>query len=84
MELKKKGYEDNPLVLREFEEIGEDRLKKGIIYLMKENEKKIKNLIEKEIGKEKLVDIKSIDDIAKRLKDLITFEGVKLISDTMM
>lgn len=79
-----KGYEDNPLILREFEEITEDRLIKSIVYLMKENEKKIKDLIEKEIGKDKLMDIKSVDDIAKRIKDLISFMGLKTISDAVI
>ncbi len=79
-----KGYQDNPLILREFEVIDSDRLKESIIYLMKENEKKIKGLIEKEIGKDKLMDIKSVDDVAKRIKELITFQGLKIISDALI
>ena len=79
-----KGYEDNPLILREFETIKEDRLERSIVYLMKENEKKIKELIEKEVGVEKLMDIKSVDDIAKRIKDLVTFQGLKTISDAVI
>lgn len=79
-----KGYEDNPLILREFETIGEDRLQRSIVYLMKQNEKKIKKLIEKEIGTDKLIDIKSVEDIAKRIKDIIAFQGLKTISDAVI
>lgn len=79
-----KGYQDNPLILREFEVMTSDRLERSIVYLMKENEKKIIDLIEKEIGKDKLMDIKSVDDVAKRIKDLITFQGLKIISDAVI
>ncbi len=80
----KKSYQDNPLILREFEVIDSDRLERSIVYLMKENEKKIMGLIEKEVGKDTLMDIKSVDDIAKRIKELITFQGLKTISDALI
>ncbi len=79
-----KATQDNPLILREFETPGEERLEASIVYVLNENEKKIKELIEAEIGKNKLMEIKSIDDIAKRIKELITFQGLKTISDAVI
>ncbi len=75
---------ENPLILRENEVPTEDRLRRGIVYLMKENEKKIKDLIEKEIGRNTLHEIKSVEDIAKQIKNVITFEGLKILSDAVI
>jgi len=76
--------EENPLILRENEIVGSDRLNKSIVYLLKKNEKKIKDLIKQEMGKNKLIGIKSIDDIAKKIKELVTFQGLKTISDAVI
>jgi len=76
--------EENPLILKEFERINSDRLEKSIIYLIKQNEKKLKDLLEKEYGKDKLSEIKSIDSIAKAIKKIITFEGLKVINDAVI
>jgi len=75
---------DNPLILKPNERMDDNRLKQSIVYLMKQNEKKIKELIEKEMGQNKLMKIKSVDSIAKRIKDLITFQGLKTISDAVI
>jgi len=79
-----KTYEDNPLILRENERPNEDRLKRSIVYLIKENQDKVLQIIDREIGNNKLKEIKSVDDIAKNIKNIITFEGIKLISDTVI
>lgn len=71
----------NPLILGEFEQINEDRLKRSIIYLINQNEKKIKELIEQEAGKNKLTEIKNLTDLVKAIKNLLTFTGLKRISD---
>jgi len=76
--------EKNPLILEEFEVPTSDRLLRSIKYLLKQNEKKIKELLEKEAGKETLVKIKSIDDIAKAIKNIVTFEGLRTISDAVI
>ncbi len=76
--------EGNPLILGEFETMDDDRLKRSIVYLMNENEGKIKELIEKEMGSNKLIGIKSVDDIAKRIKELVAFQGLKGISDAVI
>jgi len=74
----------SPLILGEFETMDENRLKRSIIYLMKVNETKIKSLLEKEMGNSTLIKIKSVDDVAKRIKVLITFAGLKTISDAVI
>jgi len=76
--------EQNPLIPKEGEEMDSERLKKSIVYLLKKNEKKLKDLIEKEMGLDKLTEIKSIDDIAKAIKKIIAFEGLKNISDLVI
>ncbi len=81
---KEKKSIENPLILREFEVMTEDRLKRSIIYLLGLNEVKIKSLLEKEAGQNKLIGIKSVDDIAKKIKALITMEGIKAISDAVI
>jgi len=75
---------ENPLILRENELMSDDRLKQSIVYLLKQNEKKIKDLIKSEIGENKLIHIKSVDDIAKKIKDIVTFAGLKTISDAVI
>ena len=76
--------EENPLILREFETINEDRLEKSIIYLLKQNEKKIKDLIEKEAGKDTIKEIKSLPNLVKAIKGLLEFAGIKAISDAVI
>lgn len=79
-----KGYEENPLILRENERIDSDRLKRSIIYILRENEKEINKIIEREMGQNKLKEIKSVDDLAKSIKNIVTFEGLRMISDAVI
>ena len=79
-----KALIDNPLILGPNERMNSDRLKQSIVYLMKENEKKINDLIEKEIGQNKIQEIKSVDELAKKIKEILTFSGLKLISDAVI
>lgn len=79
-----KGYEENPLILREGEIPNEDRLTRSIVYLLKKNRKRIEELIEKEAGQNKLKEIKSLGDIIKAIKSLLTFAGIKTISDMVI
>lgn len=78
--------EENPLILRENEIMDSKKLQKSIVYLMRENEENIKNLIGREMEKNKLTEIKSLDDIAKAIKRLIMipFQGLKAISDMVI
>ena len=80
----KKAWEDNPLILGPKEELDDVRLKKSIVYTLQQNEKKIKSLIEREMGTNTLKEIKSIDDLAKSIKGILTFEGLKIISDAII
>jgi len=82
--LEKKSWESNPLILGPNEELDENRLKKSIVYLLQQNEKKIKELIEREMGANKIHEIKAIEDLAKAIKSLLTFEGLKRISDAII
>ncbi len=81
---KKALQTESPLILRENETMTEDRFTRSIVYVLEESEKLIKDLIKKEMGNNKLIDIKSIDDIAKRIKELITFQGLKTVSDAVI
>lgn len=80
----KKSFESNPLILGPNEEMTSDKLKKGIIYLLTQNEQKIKDLIEKEVGKNTISEVKSLDAIIKAIKSLLSFGGLKSISDKIM
>ncbi len=79
-----KSFEGNPLVLRPNEVPGEKRLEESILFLLKINEKKIKELIEKEAGQNKLQEIKALPDLIKAIKSLLTFGGIKEISDAVI
>jgi len=81
---KKPEKKDNPLIPKENEEVDEKLLEKSIVYLLKENEELVKDLLEKEYGSEQLMKIKSIDDIAKAIKRIVSFEGLKGVSDRVI
>ena len=80
----KKAMENNPLILRPNEVPGEDHLEKSIVYVLEQNKAKVKSLIEREMGENKLKEIKAVDDIAKSIEGLLTFEGLKAISDQVI
>jgi len=71
----------NPLILEPNELMTEERLRKSIIYLLGKNEEKIKSLLEKEMGSNKLHEIKAVEDLAKSIKAILTFGGIKAVSD---
>jgi len=75
---------DNPLILREGEEMSEGRLKKAMVHLLSEDEKKIKELLESEVGKSKLKEIKAVDDIFKVLKGILDLSIVRRLSDQII
>jgi len=79
-----KAWQNNPLILGENEILDDQRLERSIVYLLRQNEKKIKELIEKEIGKNKVQEIKALEDLAKAIKSILTFEGLKRISDAVI
>lgn len=76
--------QDNPLILRENERLDETRLERSIVYILGQNEKAISDLIEAEVGKNTIKEIKSVDDIANKIKSLLTFEGLKNISNAVI
>jgi len=49
--------------------------------LMKKNERKIVELLEKEKGKDQISQLKSVQDVVKFVNQLLTFEGIKTLSD---
>ena len=75
-----KSVISNPLIMGPGETMNEERLTKSIFYVLKTNEKLVQDLIEKEFGSNKVSEIKSIDPIEKKLKDLISFDGLEPVT----
>jgi len=69
---------------KEGEQMTGDKLNKSITVWMSKNEKKVKALLEKEMGQSKIVGIKAVEDLAKAVEVLVTFEGIKSLSDLMI
>lgn len=73
----------DPLVLKENEKIeAPERLSDAIIYLLEKNEKIVKDLVSKEINSDmikqvKSGEVKSLDQLAKKIKGLLSFNGLK-------
>ncbi|KKL75615.1 hypothetical protein LCGC14_2053150, partial [marine sediment metagenome] len=78
------GAEENPLIPKEGEQMDEDKLRKVIVYLLKQNEKKLINLLERETGKDQLINVKDIGDLIKALKTLLGFDGLRQITNEVM
>ena len=76
--------EDNPLIPKEGEQMDEDKLKRVITYLLKQNEKKLISLLEREGGEDQLINIKDVNDVIKALKALLGFEGLRQITNEVM
>lgn len=75
---------ENPLIMQPGETMDESRLKKSILYVLKQNEKQITELVTKEIGQNKINEIKSLDSLAKAIKSILGFGGLKTISDAVI
>ena len=78
------GAEENPLIPKEGEQMDEDKLRKVIVYLLKQNERKLINLLEREAGEDQLINIKDVGDVIKALKRLLGFEGLRGITNEVM
>ena len=61
-----------------------ERLQKHIKKLMRQNEKKIIELLEKEKGKNQIRNIKSVQEVIKLLRSELEFGGIKSISDSVI
>lgn len=72
---------DNPLILREGEVVDEDRLEKVLIYSLEKNKEDVLKLIESEMKASKLNEVKSLSGIAKAIKKILSFVGLKKFSD---
>ncbi len=75
---------DTPLTLQPNEELDQNDLGKAIIALLKKNEEKVIAILESQIKKEPLVNIKGIDDIPKMVQDIFSAFTVKTISDAVI
>ena len=64
--------------------MNEDKLENSIVWLLKQNEKKLLELIEKEMASSKLEEIKNLGDIIKAIKNLVSFQGLRTISDAVI
>jgi SPP1 gp7 family putative phage head morphogenesis protein len=74
----------SPTILGPFEEMDENKLKKVIVELLKENEEQIINILDSQSQEEQLIKIKSIDDIPKMIKKIFKFFTFKSISDNVI
>ena len=78
------GAEENPLIPKEGEQMDEEKLRKVIVYLLKQNERKLINLLEREAGEDQLINIKDVGDVINALKRLLGFEGLRGITNEVM
>jgi len=93
MDTKKKAHNtDSPLILAENERpTSYKKLKKSILYVLRENEKIVKNLIEQQVKPDIISQIKdiheeqkAIDDVIRMLKGALSMGALKKISDTII
>ncbi len=70
---------DNPLILKENELMTTDpkKIEKALKYLLKQSEKEVLSAIEKEVGKNKISEIKSLDSLINKLKSMINLVAVR-------
>lgn len=76
--------EDNPLILRAGEKLDDKRLKKSIDAIINANKKAIIKIIESEIGKDNIKEIKSVDEVIKYIKSLMEFDAIRKLSDEII
>jgi len=82
---KKAVTTDNPLILKENERpTGYSHMQRAIITVLRNNEEDIKKILETEMGKNKISEIKSLNDVIKKIKSLFNFQGLKNISDAII
>jgi len=75
---------DNPLIPKEGEQMDDEKLKRVIVYLLKQNEKKLINLLEREGMESQIINIKAVDDVIKALRNIMVFEGLRSITNEVM
>ncbi len=79
-----KSIENNPLVLGENETPDDATLEQGMLYLIKKYQKKIKDLIEREHGENKINEVKDLSGLAKKLKEILSFQGLKNVTNEVI
>jgi len=75
---------DSSLILQPNERMSPDKLKKVIIDLLRLNKKKIINILETQKKKDPVMQIKSIDDIPKMIKQIFSIFSLKQVSDQVI
>ena len=76
---------DSDLILGPGEELSnEKKLRKGISTILDESRKEIIAILESQTKKDPLLEIKSIDDIPKMIKDILGIGALKIISDEVI
>lgn len=82
---------DNPLILKENEVPDMEQFRKGLLYVLKENEEMLIKILKKEMGQDQLkqikadleaidlnaVECKGLNDLIRKLKDTLSFQGLK-------
>ena len=76
---------DNPLILGENERpTCYKRLEKAILYVLKENEDGINEILESEMKENAIAGLKDINSVIAKIKALLSFEGLRQITNAMM
>ena len=78
------GAEDNPLIPKEGEQMDGEKLRRSIIYLLKQNEDKVINLLEREMAEDQLIKVKGVGDVIRAIKSLLVFDGLRGITNEVM
>ncbi|MCK4529428.1 phage portal protein, partial [candidate division WOR-3 bacterium] len=82
---KKTLNSDNPLILGENERPTDyKRLEKAILYVLKENEDGINEILESEMKENAIAGLKDINSVIAKIKALLSFEGLRQITNAMM
>jgi len=75
----------SPLILEEGERpTGHSKLDQAIKYVLKQNEDEIKKILGETIAKNTLNEVKDINGIIKKLKALLSVEGLKSLTSTII
>ena len=81
----KAATSENPLILKEGERpVGSTKLEKAIVYVLKQNEKEIIEILKKEMQQNKISEVKDLNDLISKLKSLLSFEGLRRITNEVI
>ena len=78
---KLKAQSDTPLILRENEKPHKpEQLEKAINYVLNQNKKEVISLLEDALKTSKIANIKGVDDVIQKIKDILSMAGLSAIT----